>query len=156
MKPYYRDCILPILMMLGGAFLWSEANKIPPPNFEPLGSAFFPKLILFVIMALCALLICNNVWKGMKNAKFTEGEEPTTSKGYLRMGITLLLLFSYVLLISYTDISFLILTFVYMTIFGWFLASCKLKMLPWILLLAGVTTTIVYYLFGVFLGVGFP
>lgn len=156
MKAYYRDCILPALLIVGGAFFWSEASKIPPSNFEPLGSAFFPKFILLVIMSLCALLICNNVWHGLRDETFPEDTKPTTLKGYLRMGMTLLLLFSYVLLINYTDISFLLLTFVYMTIFGWFLTAWTLKMLPWIFLLAGATTIIVYYLFGVFLGVFFP
>ena len=156
MNKYYKDCLMPLLMILGGAFLWSEASLIPPPNFEPLGSAFFPKLILCVIFVLCTLLICCNVYKGAKNTEFTEEKNVTTMQGYFRMFVTLVMLVGYILLIVYTNVSFLLLTFIFMVLFGWFLTSFKAKGLIPISLIAAGTTVVVYYLFGIFLGVFLP
>ena len=158
MKQLYKECLMPVLIIIGSLFLWLETNSIPPPNFEPLGAAFFPRFILVVLISFSALLIVRSVWQAIRNgASSPKQEEPsTTAIGYLRMGITLALLVAYVLLIMYTDIHFLILTLCYMLIFGWYLSSWRLRTLPIILLLAVATTGIVYALFGVFLGVFFP
>ena len=159
MKQLYKDCLMPALLIGGSLFLWLETNSIPPPSFEPLGAAFFPRFILSVIIFFSALLIVRNLWKAVRGIPMpqqAEKVEPTTATGYLRMGITLALLLAYVLLVSYTDIPFLILTLCYMLVFGWYLSSWRFRALPIIVLLAVATTGIVYALFGVFLGVFFP
>ena len=158
MKQLYKECLMPVLIIIGSLFLWLETNSIPPPNFEPLGAAFFPRFILVVLISFSALLVVRSVWQAVRGRLISSEKEepPTTATGYLRMGITLALLVTYVLLIVYTDIHFLVLTLCYMLIFGWYLSSWRLRTLPIILLLAVATTGIVYALFGVFLGVFFP
>lgn len=56
-----RDlCLTAILILIGGV-LYLGALRIPPPRFDPLGSAAVPKTIAICLVVLAVLLVVQNI-----------------------------------------------------------------------------------------------
>lgn len=149
-----QNMFFPVLIILCCAFLWNETNLIPDPRFEPLGAAFFPRLNLIIISLLSVILLCNNFLS--ENNKEEKDAGRFDLKVYLRMLIVLAILIAYVALISFTDLSYLCLTFAYLFIFAWFLGDWKLKLILPLLCASAIVTALIYGIFGYFLEVFFP
>lgn len=157
MKALYRNLLPPCCIVLLCALLWRETGKMPPPNFDALGAAFFPRMNLGVLMLLSVVLLGNTLWRERRGLPPAEAPPEALSRAeYLRMGITLGMLLAYVLAVMCTEIHFIPLTFAYLTLFGWFLAAWKLRDLPAILGSAAVVSGLIYFIFGVFLDIFFP
>ncbi len=157
MRETFQNFVVPCLMLLLCALFWRETNTIPPPNFDPLGASFFPRMNISIIALCSILLLASNIYNKHKGKASTE-ELPVSISAieYMRMAITLGMLLIYVLAIMYTEIHFIWLTFSYLSVFGMFLTQWDLRKLPGIILSATIVSAVIYGIFGMFLEIFFP
>jgi len=164
MKHKRTDFIIPLIIIGASIFLYLQTNQIPAPRFEPLGSAFFPRLMLISIIFLSLILIFKNFISIDKKALKEHVSVPPANKSkdeviprkiqYV-LG-TIFIWGLYILLITITDFSYLVLTFLFLFIFAWFLAFWRIRAAYHALGLAFIVTIIIYLIFGQFLKIFFP
>ncbi|MDQ2081488.1 tripartite tricarboxylate transporter TctB family protein [Xanthobacteraceae bacterium Astr-EGSB] len=108
--------------------LVQQTAALPKARFEPLGPAFFPLMVLSAIVALSSLNIALVLWRTLKS------EQPRTVEAAVRWSPTfdnilpwasLLAFITYILLLSYSGIPYLILTFVFVAVLSWAMASFR-------------------------------
>jgi len=129
--------------------LIQQAVALPKPRFEPLGPAFFPVLVLGCIVGLSVLHIVLELWKARRRtaSEFVPAKSWRPSFNELLPWITASAFAGYVLLISYTDIPFLLLTFGFVMVMTWVMASFRRTIL---LPAIGVAMGLILLLQGVF------
>lgn len=89
--------------------------------------------------------------------KIEQTKYPEIKKeGYINIFVFLASLCAYIILISYTDIPYLALTFIYLFSFGFFLAEYDKKSIIPLFASSSIITVIIYVLFSFFLEVIFP
>ena len=163
-----RDLTVSACILAGCILMYREAAQLPEPRFELLGPAFFPKLILGAIIA-CTLLdmvltvIKNARGNASANAAVESSVEPSDENSQaanekkpeagqkasnihtgIVLPIVIVLYFAiYTLLISYSPVPYLVLTFLYILATSWTLAFLSKKsFLPSALTALGVTAFI--------------
>jgi putative tricarboxylic transport membrane protein len=110
------DLVLSLLVSAGAAILFIGAADLPPPRFEPLGSAALPRilgalLLLFAaIVTLRALLRLKRGW----TAPATEESEADPRKGFA----VLVALIAYVLALDVLRLPFVPVTTVFVAVVG--------------------------------------
>lgn len=158
MKKLCSEIDAPFVIFLAALFFYNEAQSLPPPRFEPMGPAFFPEWVLTGIMVFSLYNIFMPVLRYFRQGRTEEGtkkEKGPSCQGALLFG-TIALFAVFILAVVYTDIHFLLLSFVFMCVLGFLLAgSIKEHFLAIVLTAAGVSAAI-YLLFGVLLEVFFP
>lgn len=130
--------------------LVQQTMALPKARFEPLGPAFFPLLVLGAIIGLSLLHIALVLWKGFgKRAgeTLTTVEKWRPSYANLLPWLSVLAFIIYILLISYTDIPYLLLTFGFVSLMAWVMASFRKSA---ILISLGLATGLVVLIQGVF------
>lgn len=155
------DYIIPVFIIAVSIFLYADTFEIPAPRFEPLGSAFFPRVILIGIIFLSIILLCQQFIHYLKNRSSapqkSEDVVEQSGGGFTIRNLGTIFLFGlYIFLISVTDISYLFLTFAFTFVVGWFLAFWRLRALPSVVAVAISVTAFIYLVFGIFLGTFFP
>ena len=108
--------------------LVQQTAALPKARFEPLGPAFFPLMVLCAIIALSSLNIAVVLWQNLKST------QPRTAEAAVRWNPTfdnvlpwasMLAFITYILLVSYSGISYLVLTFVFVALLSWAMASFR-------------------------------
>ncbi len=141
------DIAIAIFIIIGAAFLYHETDIIPDPRFEPLGSAFFPRVILVGMMILALMQIVQSLFSRKKEDEQTGGEVKTqrhtvgASAGYI--GLTLFLSFAYILSISLSLLNFYLGTSIFVFLLTGILGFLRVR--AWIfgmLVAAGLTSAI--------------
>lgn len=140
---------LGIIVICG--ILVQQARTLPAPRFEPLGPSFFPLAILYGIIALMAVHIGRTLWKARTAATPRSQEnsaEPwrPTFAGTMPL-VSIAAFAGYTLLISYTDIHFLVLTFVFVALLSWTMSGFRNRSIPLIALVAAVLVGAVQWIF---------
>lgn len=133
-----------LVIVFCGAFL-RQAMALPKPRFEPLGPAFFPVLILGVIIGLSVLHIVITLWRGRARAISPPSPETRRRSQFDESlpWISALAFAAYILLISYSDIPYLLLTFCFVVGLAWTMASFrKSAILPILVVAAGLLAVI--------------
>lgn len=133
------------------AFLVQQARALPAPRFEPLGPSFFPLAILYGIIALTTVHIGITLWKARTAAAASAQENAAapwrpTFAGMMPM-VSIAAFAAYALLISYTDIPFLVLTFVFVALLSWTMSGFRNRSIPLIALVAAVLVGAVQWIF---------
>lgn len=127
-----------------------QALALPKPRFEPLGPAFFPLLVMGCIVGLSILHIGLVLWRARRSTPKKMGVPAErwrpTFRNLLPL-LTVLAFAAYILLISYTEISYLVLTFAFVALLSWTMASFRRSA---ILFSLGVAAGLVVVVQGVF------
>ena len=151
--------ILPPFFIILLLFLYIQTNEIVAPRFEPLGSAFFPRLIISLMIFLNLILIIKSFIIIRRRKEFGRN---VSSDSYITLQkikyiLATIFLFSlYILFIGMTDIHYLLLTFLFISILSWFLSLGKNKAFFYSIITGFVVTSVIYLIFGNFLNVFFP
>ncbi len=150
-------------IMVFCAVLYHQAASLPLPRFEILGPAFFPKLVLSIIMGLNFLHMIMVVARHYREKPAAVSSALAAKGGdeqsfFLRIlpAVAVAYFVLYALMISYTEIPYLALTFVYVALTSWTLAFFRPgALLPAVLVSLGVTGFI-YVVFARFLELLLP
>lgn len=140
--------------------LLGQVYTLPKPRFESLGPAFFPKIVLYSIIVLSVVNIAQLLFAHWRQRVAKKLPEPSPSGSFMLLWglplLTVVYFFVYTLLMEWTDIPYVVLTFVYIVIGSWTLASFRRNALPVIVLVSACVTGFIYLLFDVFLHTIFP
>lgn len=157
-----KDLATSACVFLASCVLYTQAAKLPGPRFEALGPAFLPKAIIGLIGILSLLDMVATILKSKRKVEAArhDAEAAPENPGALFSIVlpvaSIALFVAYILLIEYTDLPYLALTFVYLVVAMWTLALFrKNALLPAILVALGVTACI-YLLFSVCLELILP
>ena len=158
-KKIVEQVIVPLFIIALCVFFWTQLADLPEPRFEPMGAALYPKAILAAIIALTVLDMILSPWEDRRKARLakensemetkTNGEPATKPLGFKVPIIVSAMFSAYVLLISYTDIPYVILTFAFVTLACWYLAHFKKRALFFSIFTAALITAFIYLVFGV-------
>lgn len=121
------DILVGLGILAGSAFLLYDTNNIPEPRFEPMGSAFLPRIVLGAMAVLAVIEIFRALFNHFRptsetyevlekeeEAEFPEENEPKFRHAWwIRTGITLLALMGYTLLLTYELVNYYLLTFIF-------------------------------------------
>ncbi len=141
--------IITALVIIGGAlFFFFLAGQFPEvKGYQQMGDAFWPRLILLVLMGLSALLLIQALW--IRGEKRLEKEpEPGDRATMLKIMAGI---FLYVLAIPY--LGFLLSTFCALTAFSYLMGGRKMK--STIFFSLGMTAA-VYAVFGFLIYTALP
>ncbi len=155
-----KDCVLgflpPLIIIVACVFFWFALGELPLPRFEPMGPALFPKIVLGAIIGLTLLdMLCRGLGGNTAAAgeKAREGNDPASTRRTL---ICLSGFLFYLLLLDFTDISYLLLTFLFIAAECWYLGHCGRRALVLALIVGLGITALIYFIFGVVLQSFFP
>jgi putative tricarboxylic transport membrane protein len=143
--------VIAALFIIGGSlFFYSLAGQFPEvKGYQQMGDAFWPRLILLVLMGLSVLLIIQTLLvRGKKKAEKKYPVEPRDRAALLEIMAGI---FLYVLAIPY--LGFLLSTFCALIAFSYLMGGRKMK--STILFSLGMTAA-VYVVFGYFIYAALP
>lgn len=154
----YKELATSTGIILFCCALIAQAIKLPKPRFEALGPAFLPVCVLSVIIALSLLHMLTTWLKHRKQRPAVDGKVQKQDRILtIVLPIVAVCYFAaYTLLIAFTDIPYLALTFVFMLLGSWTLAFFRLKTLPVITAVSAGMTAFIYVLFGIGMQTIFP
>lgn len=132
-------------------FLVRQAMALPPARFEPLGPSFFPLLVLYAIIALVTVHIGVTLWKVRAAAPARVKEEEVgswrpTFAGFMPL-ISIAAFAVFALTISYTDIPFISLAFVFVVLMSWTMSGFRVRSIPLITVVAAVLVGAIQWIF---------
>jgi len=148
-----KDIWIPVSLIIVSLIFWCQSYLLPLPRYEPLGSSFFPRLLLTLIIGLNVV----DLFIRLLSKKSNDSSKIIYPETYKYIIYSLILIFLYVTIIYlYTGIiNFAIVTFVFLLIFMWMLSPKKLNLLPMILLINVGTLLIIYLVFVKYLWISF-
>jgi putative tricarboxylic transport membrane protein len=111
------DLICCGLVLAGSFILFIGASTLPPPRFEPLGSAAMPR-ILGILLILLAAIVSLQAIAGLRRTKPTTVESDAPSSTPYRGLIVLVALLLYVFSLDILQLPFLIATPLFVTVAG--------------------------------------
>ncbi|MEO1017912.1 MAG: tripartite tricarboxylate transporter TctB family protein [Pseudomonadota bacterium] len=129
-----RDSALAVVIILFAALLYWEAFKLPPPFFDPLGSAAVPKFVACVLVVLALMLIGQQLLK-KSTASGTPEEDAVRPMPLVAVG-SVLAVVGYALLLQYDLLSFRTASIVFVFVLGSILARFSWRVMRWILPIA--------------------
>lgn len=144
---------VPISLIIVSLIFWIQSYSLPLPRYEPLGSSFFPRLLLTLIIGLNVV----DLFIQLLSKKSNDSSKIIYPETYKYIFYSLILIFLYVTIIylGIGIINFAIVTFVFLLIFMWMLSPKKLNLLPMILLINAGTLLIIYLVFIKYLWISF-
>lgn len=120
------DAIAALAMLAVAAITWWEASDLPPAPFDPLGPKTVPVWLCYALGAL-SLIVLGRLALGLKIGQSTtsmilgvSGDAPTDYR--LRPGLAVfsfLWTVAYTAALTFTPVSFLVATIVYLAVLGW-------------------------------------
>ena len=167
-KKFTAQVLVPYIIIACCVYLWLPLEELPLPRFEPMGPALFPKILLGGIIALTVLDMILSRFEDRreealrrKNAESREqgsasGPELEETSGMSVPVFAVAGFVIYLLLISYTDISYILLTFVFVALESWYLGHFTKRALLLSVCTAVVVSGLIYGIFGVILETFFP
>ena len=81
------ELILALCIMALSAAIWIAADRLPPPIFDPLGSAAVPKLVASLVMVLAVAMLVQRLRGNADRGAVPDPGEPTEAAAPLRPGI---------------------------------------------------------------------
>lgn len=111
------DLIFCALVLAGSLVLFIGASTLPPPRFEPLGSAAMPRILGVLLIILSAVVSVQAVAK-LRHAKLSTAEIDAPSFSPYRGLIVLVALLLYVFALDILQLPFLIATPLFVTVAG--------------------------------------
>jgi putative tricarboxylic transport membrane protein len=81
------ELILALCMMALSAAVWIAADQLPPPIFDPLGSAAVPKLLAVLVAALAAAMLAQRLRGTADRGAVPDPGNTTETAAPLRPGI---------------------------------------------------------------------
>jgi putative tricarboxylic transport membrane protein len=149
MHKEYRDLAISVALIVISCFLFRETSSIPAPRFEPLGSAFFPRLILISMIILSAGVIIQSIFRIFKNKKkefiSIQVAEPKGGGGLRYVWAVTAILAAYILLMSLSIFNFFALTFVFLFLLTFFFGFGRLDFFFPALAVAAIVTAGIYF-----------
>lgn len=110
------DLALALMVSAGAALLFIGAAELPPPRFEPLGSAALPRILGALLLLFAAILTVRALLRLRSGWPAPEAEE---SRADPRRGFAVLVaLIGYVFALDVLRLSFIPVTTVFVTIVG--------------------------------------
>lgn len=148
------------IVLLCCILLWRELESLPPPRFEPMGPAMFPKMVIGCLALLTGLDVVS-LWFHRKPAEKAEadGDASTTPRSFasrIMPVVSVAFLAGYILLIELTDLPYVPLTFCFVFLESWYLGHFAKKALPLSLVGAALVTGLIWGIFGIILETFFP
>lgn len=111
------DLICCALVLIGSLVLFIGASTLPPPRFEPLGSAAMPRILGVLLIILSAIVFLHAVAK-LRQSKPSTVEIDATPFSPYRGLIVLAALVLYVFALDILQLPFLIATTLFVTMAG--------------------------------------
>ena len=143
--------MVPASLIIVSLIFWIQTYSLPLPRYEPLGPSFWPRLLLILIIGL------NIVDLFIRFLHKKSNDSPKT--GYWQMYkyliYSVILIFSYLIIVYLGMTNFLVATLVFLLLFMWVLSPKKLNLIPLILLINVGTLLIIYLVFVKYLWVSF-
>lgn len=148
-----KDIWMPTSLIIVSLIFWCKSYLLPLPRYEPLGSSFFPRLLLTLIIGLNVV----DLFIQLLSKKSNDSSKIIYPETYKYMIYFLILIFLYVTIIYLGTglINFVIATFVFLLISMWMLSPKKLTLLPTILLIDAGILLIIYLVFVKYLWISF-
>ncbi len=140
------DILLAISMIIFSVVVYVGTLDLPPPRYEPLGSAAIPKGLALIMVVLSIILIL----RALPALKLFDGVKDEITDVTPRPGLSAAIFGVTVLFIAVLD--FGILTFmpagiIYMTAIGFLMTHRNLKRLPYVAAFSVLMVVGNYYLF---------
>jgi len=130
------DLALVLAVLAGAGLLFIGASSLPPPRFEPMGSAALPRILGGLLVFFALLIGIKAVLKLRRDAQLstsdrTSGEQPSDraeidNPGLVRAGSVLGALVFYVLALDVMQWPFIVVTAIFVAIVGAVLSSRRL------------------------------
>lgn len=160
MRRIWSELGVTACLFLVALFLLRESFLLPPPRFEPMGPAFFPKSLLTGILILCAWNLGLGVLRLCRDrtapADDKTGDAPAETVRDWRSVAVALFFSGYVALVVLTDIPFLLLAVLFSAFLGFMLSDWNRRALPGIVLTSLGVAGFIYVVFGLLLQSFFP
>lgn len=120
------DAIAALVALAVAGVVWWEASGLPPAPFDPMGPKTVPMWLSYALATL-ALIVLGRLALGLRVGQSTTsmilgvgGEAPTDYR--LRPGVAVfsfLWLIAYTSALTFTPVTFLVATVVYLAVLGW-------------------------------------
>ena len=153
------ELIIGILFLFLSILIFIKTTKLPESNFDPVGPAGFPQIIILIMGILSAILIINKVRELKKGEdienliKKLEFPRKIFAK-YRSVFITCLTFFICISTMKY--IGYIISTSFFLFVTQWLIGPKEKKRLPLIILITAGVTLGSFYFFQNYLSVIFP
>ena len=146
-----RDSGIGVGLLVLCGVLYRQAGQIPMPPFVPIGPAFYPRILLVLLVALAIWLIVEDCAAPSRRSRSTHGA-PTAD---YRMVLLCFVVFGgYVVGLSL--LGYLASTFLFVLSLGWLMGPRRAGELPKLGAIAGGTTVATYLVFERYLHVFLP
>lgn len=140
------DILLAIGMIIFSAIFYISSLDLPPPRYEPLGSAALPQGLAFIMTFLSVILIVRALLH-LKTFKKLEDEVTDVTPRPLLSAIIFGLTLVFIALLDFEILSFIPAGILYLTSIGYFLTHRNLKRLPLFFVYSTVFVVSNYYIF---------
>jgi hypothetical protein len=152
-----RDIVISVLLIVASALLYRETHSIPRPRFEPLGSAFFPRVILISIIILAFGLIAQTLLHSYKKKQgvMIQTVKDGSNSDFRYVIVAIVIFAIYILFVSLSLVNFHILTFTFLFLLTFFFGFCRIRALFAGLAVATIFTSCIYF-FGKLLNLILP
>lgn len=125
------DILFAVAVLALAGIVWWGTSALPPPRYEPLGSAALPRA-LAVIMALLGLVLLGRVWSAGPRRAAPAVEPGFRPRPWLAIGV-LAVLVAYVVLMDLRLLGFVPASILALVLIGAMLTGFDRRRLPWLL-----------------------
>lgn len=145
-----------IVLIAFSGLIYLGTADLPPPKFEPLGSAALPRA-LSGIMALLSLIMMGRAVYQLKRSKAEAKPKPNAIKSHnmLSLGVFVATLV-FVAVMDFGLLGFNIAGIIFLTFVAWLMTHRDMRKLPWIAGYAVVMITACTYVFTKFFYINLP
>ena len=154
--PLADICFAVAMLAFAGIVWWGTAD-LPPPRYEPIGSAALPRA-LALVMAVLSLIVLARAYarrRAMSTAAAKTAGSGFTPRPLLAIGVFVVLVL-YVLAMDQRLLGFIPASIITFTIIGGLLAGFSLKRLPWLLGFVVVMVGAIWLVFTQFFYIDLP
>lgn len=108
------DLALAAFVICGAVLLFIGAADLPPPRFEPLGSAAVPRILGVVLIGLALIVAVRAVWRARDTPDETEPNDASPARG----AIVFAALIAYVAALDFGRVPFVPATTLFVMVSG--------------------------------------
>ncbi len=140
------DLLLAIGLILFSAAIYFGSLDLPPPKYEPMGSAAIPKGLALIMTALSVLLIIRAV-PALKLPRSKTEEITDVKPRRMLAAIIFALTVAFIAVLDFGLLTFIPAGIIYMTAIGYFMTHRNLKRMPYFFIFSVLMVVGNYYLF---------
>ncbi len=119
------DIVASIIFLAISVVLYLETRRMPPPNLDLLGPAFFPRLMIAGLIVLSVVLLIRSLTK--RAGRVERNENPPDKPAYLMSWGTFILFSLYVMVLSLGWVHYTAATIIFLPLLMILLASKRRK-----------------------------